>query len=300
MTRLLRAADRLGHLTMSARGLESRWVEVDGVRVHVYEGRGRGHLPTIVLIHGLSAAGPSFARLVALLLPHVRRLIVPELPGHGRSSHPEADARLTPDRLLDAMTAALEKIIPTHEPAVVYGNSLGGAVALSFACRRPSLVEALVLVSPAGAPLASDEWRELTAAFDVTDRRTARRFLDRVYHRPPWFLALVTHEFPELMRRRAVRDILETTTPEHALRGDELATLAMPILLLWGKSDRLLPMEALQYFRAHLPRHAVIEEPSAFGHAPQIEHPALVAKRVLGFVREVVADSRLSNAIGRP
>lgn len=203
----------------------------------------------------------------------------------GRSAHP-SDARLTPDLLLDAMTISLDAVV--DEPAIVCGNSLGGAVALAFASRRPERVRALALVSPAGARLPEEEWRGLTAAFDIEDRRTARRFLERVYHRPPWFLALIAHEFPDVLRARAVRDILETATQEHAAKIDELGSLRMPVLLLWGRSDRLLPAGALAYFKRHLPAHAVVEEPECFGHAPQLEQPTRVADRLLRFAREAL------------
>jgi pimeloyl-ACP methyl ester carboxylesterase len=144
-----------------------------------------------------------------------------------------------------------------------------------------------VLVSPAGARIAEHELREIVTAFDIKNRAEARRLLDRIYHRPPWFVALFAHEFPDLMSRPAVRDILEHATVESTPGPDQLAKLTMPILLLWGRSEKLLPRSALAYFREAMPKHAIIEEPIDLGHAPQIEAPERVADRVLAFVREV-------------
>jgi pimeloyl-ACP methyl ester carboxylesterase len=281
--RILPTAERLFRFSMNARGLASRWIEVDGMRVHLFDGRGHGDLPATVLIHGLAGAGSSFASVAARLRPHVKRLILPELPGHGLSVHP-GNRRVTPELVLDTISAALDRVV--HEPVVVVGNSLGGAVAIDYARRHPDQVRALVLVSPAGARLPAEEWRRLVAAFAVTGAVEAHRFLERIYHRPPWFLALVAHEFPDLLNRRAVRDILESVTPEHAALPEDLAALRMPILLLWGRSDRLLPAEALAYFRQHLPAHAVIEQPPGFGHSPQLEQPGRLAARVVGFARD--------------
>ena len=285
MIRILPALDRLAHSAMKARGLETRFVEAGPVHIHVYEGRGHGDLPPTVLIHGLGASGVSYARVVSRLVPHVKRVLVPELPGHGRSVHP-GDVSLTPDLLLDAMTTALESAVV--EPSIVIGNSLGGAVALDFAVRHPDRVRGLVLVSPAGARLPEDEWKELAASFDLKDRTTARAFLDRIYHRPPWFIALVAHEFPDVMRRRAVRELLASATHEDSANIEDLGALRMPVLLLWGRSDRLLPATALAYFKQHLPAHTVVEEPEAFGHSPQLEDPVRFADRILRFAREVV------------
>lgn len=291
-SRLLPAADRLARLSLRARGLASSTVRVRGLDLHVYDGAGRGRLPTVVMLHGLGAGGASFGPMVTALRPHVRRVILPELPGHGFSAHPEDGGDITADLLLDAISDALDGML--DEPAIVLGNSLGGAVALGYALRRPERVRGLMLVSPAGAKMEADEWRELVSAFDLTTTAEARRFLERVYHRPPWFLALFAHEFPDVLKKPAVRQILASVTPEHSPTPDELALLSMPILLLWGRSERLLPASALAWFRQHLPPQTVIEEPAGFGHAPQMEQPERLAARVVAFARECVGSGGVS------
>lgn len=291
-SRLLPAADQLARLSLRARGLASSTVRVRGLDLHVYEGAGRGRLPTVVMLHGLGAGGASFGPMVTALRPHVRRVILPELPGHGFSAHPDDGGDITADLLLDAISDALDGLL--DEPAIVLGNSLGGAVALGYALRRPERVRGLMLVSPAGAKMEADEWRELVSAFDLTTTAEARRFLERVYHRPPWFLALFAHEFPDVLKKPAVRQILASVTPEHSPTPDELALLSMPILLLWGRSERLLPASALAWFRQHLPPQTVIEEPAGFGHAPQLEQPERLAARVVAFARECVGSGGVS------
>lgn len=291
-SRLLPAADQLARLSLRARGLASSTVRVRGLDLHVYEGAGRGRLPTVVMLHGLGAGGASFGPMVTALRPHVRRVILPELPGHGFSAHPDDGGDITADLLLDAISDALDGLL--DEPAIVLGNSLGGAVALGYALRRPERVRGLMLVSPAGAKMEADEWRELVSAFDLTTTAEARRFLERVYHRPPWFLALFAHEFPDVLKKPAVRQILASVTPEHSPTPDELALLSMPILLLWGRSERLLPASALAWFRQHLPPQTVIEEPAGFGHAPQLEQPERLAARVVAFARDCVGSGGVS------
>lgn len=283
--RVLPAAARIARFAMNRRGMTSRFAEGPSSRVHVYDGEGGGKLPPIVMLHGLGSAGAAFAGVVAGIRPHVARVVIPELPGHGFSPHPGGDRKITPSFLLDAVTSSLEQTI--DEPAIVFGSSLGGAMALKYAIHRPDRVRALFLVSPAGARITQDEQRELVRAFDVPGRREAQVFLERLYHRPPWFLSLLAREFPDLLRTPAVREILESATEEDAPRPEELNALTMPILLLWGRSEKLLPASALTYFRANLPGHAVIEEPEGFGHTPQLEVPKRVAQRVVEFARQL-------------
>ncbi len=278
--RFLPAAERLARYAMNRRGLASRFVDVAGVRLHVYDGRGGGSLPPLVLLHGLGSGGAAFAGLVRHLSPHVGRIIIPELPGHGFSTR--GDRAITPELLLEAIAGAIDVVL--DEPAIVYGSSLGGGIAIKYALEHPALVRALILVSPAGAPLPDDEWQALVKTFHVRSPREARAFLERLYHRPPWFLALLAREFPHVLARPAVREILASATQAHAPSPEDLGRLTMPLLFLWGRSEKLLPASALRYFRAHLPAHAVIEEPEGFGHTPQLEVPGKLAARVLAFL----------------
>jgi pimeloyl-ACP methyl ester carboxylesterase len=280
--RFLPAAEKLARYAMNRRGLASRFVDVAGVRLHVYDGRGRGRgsLPPLVLLHGLGSGGAAFAGLVRHLSPHVGRIIIPELPGHGFSTR--GDRAITPEVLVEVIAGAIDVVL--DEPAVVYGTSLGGGIAIKYALERPARVRALILVSPAGAPLPDDEWEALVKTFHVESPSDARAFLERLYHRPPWFLALLAREFPHVLARPAVREILESATQAHAPSPEELGRLTMPLLLLWGRSEKLLPASALRYFRTHLPAHAVIEEPEGFGHTPQLEVPGKLASRVLAFL----------------
>jgi pimeloyl-ACP methyl ester carboxylesterase len=254
--------------------------------VHVFDGPGQGALPPVVLLHGLAASSVPYAPLIARLQPHVSRLVAPDFPGHGFS--PEARAEVSPAALFEAMVAVLDALI--EAPAIVVGNSLGGAVALHYALTRPENVAGLVLLSPAGARSSEDEWRSIVAAFDVSSRADARAFLDRVYHRVPLVARLLAHELPAAMLgRRAVREILAGATADPAHDADALAALSMPVLLLWGASERLLPDTHFAYYRRHLPPHAELERPERLGHVPQGESPGRVARRILQFARNLPA-----------
>lgn len=88
--------------------------------MHAYDSFGRGLLPTTVLVHGIASTASSFGAVLTHLRPHVRRVVAPELPGHGFSESP-AD-RLTPSALFDSLRTALDKLV--REPMILVGNSL--------------------------------------------------------------------------------------------------------------------------------------------------------------------------------
>jgi pimeloyl-ACP methyl ester carboxylesterase len=275
---LLPVAERLGRFAMRRRGIASRWIDTEHGKVHVYDARGTGSLPPIVLLHGIGSAATPFGPLVGRLQRQSCRVVAPDYPGHGFSQH---HGTLTPQSLFDSVRAVLDTL--RVGPAIVVGNSLGGAVALQCAIERPQSVLGLVLVSPAGAHASAEEWRDIKRTFHLSSRTEARAFLDRIYHRTPWFLPLLAHEFPAALARPAVRDLLTAASNDHLPAPAALEALPMPILLLWGQSEKLLPDSHLAYFTRHLPKHAIIERPPAYGHCPHFDDPADLSRRIVTF-----------------
>jgi pimeloyl-ACP methyl ester carboxylesterase len=277
---LLPAIERLGRHALQRRGALSRWVETRQGKLHVYDARGSGELPTVVLLHGLSSSATGFGPVLGRLLRHVRRVVVPDYPGHGFSGK---TGRLTPEELHASIHAALGAL--DVGPAILVGNSLGGAVAMQRAIDHPSLVRALVLVSPAGSRSSPEEWDELRRTFQFRTRAEARRFMDKIYFRTPWVFNLFAHEMPAAVARPAVRELLEAASNDELPRPEELEALPMPVLLLWGQRERLLPDSHLAYLTRHLPRQTIIERPATYAHCPHFDHPGDLVRRIVGLAR---------------
>jgi pimeloyl-ACP methyl ester carboxylesterase len=273
---LLPLIERLGRVLLRSRGFVERFVDTPLGRVHAYDAPGGGSLPPVAILHGLGGNAMTLAPMTLRLLPEVRQVIVPEFPGHGFS---EASGTVTQAALFDAMTVALDALLV--EPTVLVGNSLGGGLALHYAIARPERVRGLVLLSPAGARTNEGELQSVVSAFDFHTRAGAIRFLERVFDPVPLPFRLAAHELPGgLSQRRAVRDIIASLTTAPLNPPEALAALAMPILLVWGKGERLLAPSALAWHRQYLPPHAVIEEPDGMAHVPA---PA-IAERILRFL----------------
>ena len=278
----MQVTERLARRALNVLGVRSRFVTTSAGPVHVLEARGRGALPPLVLVHGFSAsAATQFVPLLPLLTPHFSRVIALDLPGHGESAL-AAGAEPT-----EVLPAALGEVLSgvAAEPAVVFATSLGGAIALRCASTSPGLFAKLVLCSPAGAPFRAGEEEALLAAFAMPRRRDAFAFVDRLFAAPaPVRLALALGVRTSFRRPVLVRVL------RSALRGDpisaaELAALPMPVLLVWGARERVLPASGLAYFKAHLPATARVVEPPSFGHAPFLDHPGALAKLIVAFAR---------------
>ena len=107
--------------------------------IHYLE-RGRGE--PLLLIHGLGSSGADWAFQVAALERHFR-IIVPDLPGSGHSSAPAGE--YTIGDFADALWRLMDHLRIGRTNIV--GFSLGGAVALEMAARRPSSVPRLGLIN---------------------------------------------------------------------------------------------------------------------------------------------------------
>jgi pimeloyl-ACP methyl ester carboxylesterase len=279
---ILPIVEKAARFALNQRGFRSRTVATPLARVHVYEAPGEGSLPTTVVLHGIGSSATSFGRVLMRLRPHVRRLIAPDLPGHGFSATPVG--RVTPEGLYQSVRTALDEL--ASEPVFFVGNSLGGGIALKHAMDRPDQVSALALLSPAGARMSDAEWEGLLRSFRIESTAEARALLDRLYHRMPWYMPAFARGLCATMQRQAVRDILTTAKLAELPEPEQLGQLSMPVLLLWGRSERVMPPSALAYFRRHLPPRALIEEPTGFGHCPHFDDPARLANRLIEFARQ--------------
>lgn len=248
-------------------------------RVHVLDVRGRGRLPPVVLLHGLSAAGVHYVPLLFRLIRHVRRIVLPDLPGHGFSPRANStDART----LQVALTEALDQTL--DEPAWLFGNSLGGYSAIRYALQRPERVRGLLLASPAGAHMEPEDFASLRSLFRLTRHGDALRFIDRLFAKPRRFRHLYALGLRRQFRRTDIEAIFDAATTETLISADELRALTMPLLLIWGHAERILPARSLAFFRAHLPPHVEIHEPHGWGHAPFLDDVVGLSWRLLNFM----------------
>jgi pimeloyl-ACP methyl ester carboxylesterase len=270
-------------------GFEERFAEVRGTRLR-YLAAGEGE--PLLLVHGLGGAAANWLALAPLLLA-TRRLLVPELPGHGGSSALPAAPSL--NAYADRLGLVLE-----HEglaSAGVVGHSLGGAIALRLSIRRPDAVSALVLAGAAGISSGTRNARYALTINGIVKpgrklaphrRRIARSdTLKRlVFGRwgasdPPALPAELAEAFLSGPARHT-----DTVSAAKALVRDDprahLDRVRCPSLVLWGARDNQLPVEdAFDYARRLRARLRVIAD---CGHLLIGERPDACADAIEDFL----------------
>ena len=270
-------------------GFEERRIVYRTASIRYFVG---GSGPPLVLVHGLGGLAANW-RGIAPVLAEERRVIVPELPGHGGSS--PLHAAPTIDPFAEAVLAVLETEGTASAPWV--GHSLGGVVALRAAVRRPDAVTGIVLAAAAGISSASRLGEATVVALGrvrpgrLIGRRygrVARSRLGRTLAFGWWGVSDPAGLDPELAAAFLAgppqhADILSAgralvaTDPRR-----DLDQVTCPCLCLWGANDNWVPLEdGMEYARRlGAPLRAIAD----CGHLLIGERPQAVASAVREFL----------------
>ena len=270
--------------------MEERFVETKACRLRYFVG-GQADGEPMVLVHGLGGCAANWVDM-APLLAETRRVLVPELPGHGLSTPLPAvpNFGVFADRI--ALVAELEQALP----AAFVGHSLGAVVALRLALRRPDDVNALVLAAAAGISSTSRRARYgLRILGIIGPRRFVAPWADSVAGSPFLRYAVFGHwgaADPLIMSPEAVDGFLEGTrltsdsvSAARAVVSDdvrpELGHIRCPTLVLWGARDHMVPLEdGIDYARRLRASLRVIPD---CGHLLIGERPDACAEAITGF-----------------
>jgi pimeloyl-ACP methyl ester carboxylesterase len=251
-----------------------------------------GSGPPIVLVHGLGGMASNW-RLVAPELAGDRRVIVPELPGHGGSAPLEGAQSMDPYADAVLAVAAAEGAVP----APWVGHSLGGLVGLRAALRRPDAVTGLVLAAGAGISSATRIGEATVTLLGVVQpgrligrraRSVSRSELGRKLAFGWWGVADPAGFDPEMAEAFLLGPPQHTDTVSagRALvtsdpRSD-LDQVACPCLCLWGARDNWVPLkDGMEYARR---LRAPLRTIADCGHLLIGERPDAVVRAVRDFV----------------
>lgn len=270
-----------------------RFEEVAGARVS-FADLGSAE-PAVVFIHGLGGQWRNWLANLPVVAAQ-RRTVALDLPGFGGSPMPPERISIPGyARVVDALCERLGL-----EQVALVGNSMGGFVAAELAITNPARVERLVLVDSAGlVPTPAETLRtvaflwvatllsaKLTAALPTISKRPGLRnaVLGRVAHEPSRlpadlvYYGLLSGEHP------GVNDALRASVSHlsHAW-SDRLGEIRCPTEVIWGSSDRLIPIRHAAEF-GRLIDGAVVSIIDGVGHIPMIEAPDRFNRVLLPFL----------------
>lgn len=234
-----------------------------------------------VLLHGLGSTSLAWSRVLRTLRGEVR-FLVPELSALGGTVTPGGGLNVADG--VKALEALIDWWAPKR-PVTLAGISLGGWMAVRLTLARPDLVGRLILIDAGG--YRDQDWDRIQELTDVSTLAHVKRLYQALFHRTPFVLAMSRHGFLQAYSSRAVKSILESTTPEHAYGPEDLATIDKPTLIIWGEHDGLFRIEVGRAMRDHLPQARLVTLSDA-GHAVHWEKPQEMTEAINGFRLDIL------------
>ncbi len=276
-------------------------LEMQKVTIHGHERAfvkvGSG--PALLLLHGLGCDHTTWSPVIATLAKRYT-VIAPDLLGHGQSAKPRADYSVGgyANGMRDLLTVlGIDKV-------TVVGHSLGGGVAMQFAYQFPERTERLVLVAPGGlgpevTPLIRavglPGFKAVMTLLTLPGIRhvgtTGMRALSRTGLAATHDLDEVADIFDTFKDPRARAAIAHVVRAVVDARGQIVTmvdraylTQAMPMLVVWGAEDMVIPAKHAETVAAIAPG-AQVEVLGNSGHFPHKDHPERFVKVLSDFVR---------------
>jgi pimeloyl-ACP methyl ester carboxylesterase len=287
------------------------FVQTSELSIH-YEWAGSGDT-VLVLLHG-NLASWRWWQPVLDRLPAGYRAYAPDLRGFGETGR-HRDGYSIPSLAEDLHAFAVALGLPTFH---LVGHSLGGVAALQFALNHQEQVRSLTLVAPAPAEGLSvfhgtgggarwlrrlsalprdvsltglDLLYRLGAAIPVRARRTGASLLARPLVRKALAAAIASLPRDDTFEA-LIKDV--ERVPPRVLRGyaralddwsveGELWRVTVPVLILWGKKDFLIPYAGLKRTADCLPQGQLVTWPDV-GHVPQLEEPERFVRLLKSFI----------------
>lgn len=272
------AYDNITDIEAGLYGFTQSKVDIDELSISLYMSEYESEKETLLMLHGYSAdkdVWPRFAR-------HLKdgyNIIIPDMAGHGDTGFddqwdynmPQQANRLI--EMLDVMGVGKVHVV---------GNSMGGFIAAHLAKDYPDRILSALLIDPAGvhSPELSDMDKMLSQGrnpFEIHNKDDFVEFYAMTMAQPPWLpdfvLGAVNEKYQR--RRQQLRSIFSDFHHQDML-DDDLDKITSPVLLLWGKDDRILDVSGATVWALGVPNIRV-EVWEGIGHMPMVEVPVRTA-----------------------
>lgn len=226
----------------------------------------KGSGPTLILLHGAGDQAGSWSKAAPELAGKYRVLVL-DLAGHGESEPSDGPLRL--DMILEGLDGVIAAKAP-NERVILVGNSLGAWMAIYYAHLHPEKISRVIAID--GGPLKGERPDLVNLP---RDREEATKIFDAILdpgsvHPAGFVLDDVVRESQNGPIGRLVASGVQAMS-KYLLDG-QLTGLKTPVDLLWGESDRMIPLHYAERMRDELPASRLTTIPRC-GHVPQQECP---------------------------
>jgi pimeloyl-ACP methyl ester carboxylesterase len=236
---------------------------------------------SLILLHGIGASADRWLPILPTLSKYFR-VVVPDIVGFGYSDKPTVE--YTMDFFLDFLSEFNRKL-DISKPIIV-GSSFGGHVATEYSIRFPRAIDKLILVSPAGIMRTSTPTLDgyIMAALYPTIENATKAFANMAYDTTVVTEDIVSDFVNRMNLPNAKYAFMSTLLGMRyapKLQG-RLSQILVPTLLIWGDSDKMIPVQYAKEYR-EIPNQELVVVKNC-GHTPFVEKPTTFTKVLLKFL----------------
>ena len=262
--------------------LQYLFTEVGGLRVR-YADRGFGD-SVVLLLHGFGGDLDNWMfNLDSLAEKH--RLLALDLPGHGQSVKTNVDPSLS------GMATFVRKFLDVLSVSSVHviGHSMGGAIAMQLASDSPETVRSLGLICSAGlGPDINSDY--LRGFVEAQSHQELKLVLQQLFADESLVNLQLVNDLLNYKRIDGVEATLNALSEtlisagEQTFLTDNIVASGIPVLVIWGKQDRIIPVSHAQNFSAAGGYCVEVEIFDSAGHMVQMEKAYEVNRSLLNFL----------------
>ncbi len=212
-------------------------IHVNGIRIH-YETLGPANGSPVLLIHGLGGNAEDWRNLAPYFTKAGYRVIMPDLPGYGRSEHPANFSYSIADQA--SFVVAFMDALNLHQ-VELGGWSMGGWIVQTVAADHPERVSRLILFDSAGLKL-QPSWD--TRLFTPQNKAELDQLDALLMPNPPQVPAFIARDILHHSRKNAwiIQRALASMLTGNDVTDSKLPTLKMPVLIVWDDLDQITPV----------------------------------------------------------
>lgn len=255
--------------------MEEKNIFTNGLKIN-YKITGQG--PPILILHGWGGSSGSWVEVAEILAKEKFKIIIPDLPGFGKSKTPPKPWNIADyaEWVIDFANSQDWKEFFT------LGHSFGGRIAIKLATQYPQRVKKLILCCSAGIKPKPDA--ETKIIFWLTKIGNAiftpkplKRFKDTARN---LFYIFLRHK-DYVKADRTMRETIKKVLEEDLL--SDLPKIKTKTLIIWGEKDKMVPLKYAYIFKEKI-ENSKLEIIPKVGHTPNLERPERLTQTILNFL----------------
>lgn len=253
-------------------------VLIDNLEIN-YKIAGSG--PAVLVLHGWGGSSDSWKKVTEILSGEGFQVIVPDLPGFGKSkTPPETWGVLDYTKWVNDFTDFLNL-----ERFFLIAHSFGGRISIKFAINYPGKIKALILCASAGIkPKPGLKTKIIYWLSRIGNAVLTPQIFVRLKEglRNIFYIFLRHKDY--VKAKGNMREIIKKVLDEDLI--DDLSKIKIKTLLVWGEQDKLVPIKYASIFKEKIENSELVILPKV-GHSPHLEIPQKLAEVIINFLNKL-------------